>query len=243
MFTIYLVCFLAGVGFSALSLLTMFAHGFHHHGGSHGHHGHHAGHHAAQGHQQHAGLKAGLKPGLHTAAAQQHQPGIVKATAQRAVAEVAEASDTATPWLLRINITAIVLFLAIFGGVGLLLEDKHELTSIVAAAIAGACGLAGSAAVNRILATIIAKEHPLEPVTFTGTVAQVTMPIREGGGTGEIVYTLDGTRRCSGARSDDGTAITKGSEVVIVRYDKGIAYVAAFDENAPATISPTTTSH
>lgn len=237
MFTIYLVCFIAGVGFSALSLLTMFAHGFHHHGSAHGHHGHHAAH----GHQQHAGLKAGLKPSLHTA--QHQQPGVVKATAQRAVAEVAEASDTATPWLLRINLTAIVLFLAIFGGVGLLLEDKHELTSIVAAVIAGACGLAGSAAVNRILTTIIARERPLEPVTYTGTVAQVTMPIREGGGTGEIVYTLEGTRRCSGARSDDGRAITKGSEVVIVRYDKGIAYVAAFDETAPATISPTTTSH
>ena len=231
MFTIYLICFLAGVGFSALSMLSMFAHGFHH-AGHHGHHGH-QGHHANHGHAQNGHAQ------------QQHGPAaksgnVVEATAEKAVAHVAEGADTATPWLFRINITAIVLFLAVFGGVGLLLEDKHQLTSLLAASIAGVSGLAGSAAVNRILAAIIDREHPLEPVTFTGTLAQVTMPIRDGGGTGEIVYTIEGTRRCSGARSDDGRGIVKGSEVVIVRYDRGIAYVAAFDEHAQA---PTITTH
>jgi hypothetical protein len=164
----------------------------------------------------------------------------VKVTAEKAVAEVAAAGNTGTPWIARINITAIVLFLAIFGGVGLLLEDKHQLSSILAGAIAAGCGLAGSAVVNRLLGAMMAREKPLEPVTFTGMLAQVTMPIRDGGGTGEIVYTLDGTRRCSGARSDDGRGINKGSEVVIVRYDKGIAYVAAFDE---PTHAPTIISH
>src|SRR5260221_1132247 len=243
-FTIYLICFLAGVGFSALSLLTMFAglH-FHHQGGGHlqghgpAHHGHGpahpaAGHHGATQHGGAAGPKA-VPP------AQTHN--VVKMTAQKAVAEVAQASATGTPWLLRFNLTALVLFLAIFGGVGLLLEDKHELASLLTAAIAVICGVAGSTAVTRVLGAIIARERPLEPVTFTGTVAQVTMPIREGGGTGEIIYTLEGTRRCSGARSDDGRAIGKGAEVVIVRYDKGIAYVASFD--APVQAPITTTTH
>jgi hypothetical protein len=244
-FTIYLICFLAGVGFSALSLLTMFAHGIHfHHGGAHLHHGHgpvHHGHGPAQqaaGHHgaaQHGG-DAGPKAAPHA-----QSQNVVKMTAQKAVAEVAHASDTATPWLLRFNLTALVLFLAIFGGVGLLLEDKHELASLLTAAIAVICGFAGSTAVTRVLGAIIARERPLEPVTFTGTVAQVTIPIREGGGTGEIIYTLEGTRRCSGARSDDGRAIGKGAEVVIVRYDKGIAYVASFDEPVHAAV--TTTSH
>jgi hypothetical protein len=233
MFTIYLICFLAGVGFSALSMLSMFAHGFHHsgHHGHHGSHGHH-GHQVANGHAQNGQTQqpaAAAKAG-----------NVVKATAGKAVAQVAEAADTATPWLFRINITAIVLFLAIFGGVGLLLEDKHQLTSLLAASIAGVSGLAGAAAVNRILGAIIARERPLEPVTFTGTLALVTMPIREGGGIGEIVYTIEGTRRCSGARSDDGRGIGKGAEVVIIRYDRGIAYVAAFDEH---THAPTTTTH
>jgi hypothetical protein len=239
MFTIYLICFLAGVGFSALSFFSMFAHGLHFHGGHHGHHGHHAavqGHaqhgHAQHGQAQHGPAQQGHAPAQQAQAAAAKSNGVVKA-AQRAVAESA---DTATPWLLRINITAIVLFLAIFGGVGLLLEDKHQLTSVIAGVIAAVCGLAGSAAVNRVLAAMMSRERPLEPVTFTGTLAQVTIPIREAGGTGEIVYTIEGTRRCSGARSDDGRGIGKGAEVVIVRYDRGIAYVAAFDEKPAAPI-------
>lgn len=245
-FTIYLICFLAGVGFSALSLLTMFAHGIHfHHGGTqlHGHgpapHGHAP---APQGAGQPGAAQHGVAAGPKTAPHAQSQ-NVVKLTAQKAVAEVAQASATATPWLLRFNITALVLFLAIFGGVGLLLEDKHELASMLTAAIAVVCGFAGSTVVSRLLGVIIAREHPLEPVTFTGTVAQVTMPIREGDGTGEIIYTLEGTRRCSGARSDDGRAIGKGAEVVIVRYDKGIAYVASFDEPVPVPAPITTITH
>ena len=82
MFTLYLICFLAGVGFSALSLLTMFAQGFHHtgfhHGPSHGHAVHHG---AAHGHAQ----AHGHGHAQHTAATQS-QNGVVKATAERAVA-------------------------------------------------------------------------------------------------------------------------------------------------------------
>jgi hypothetical protein len=95
--------------------------------------------------------------------------------------------------------------------------------------------------VNRVLGAIVSKEKPLEPVNYTGTLAKVTIPIRNDGGTGEIVYTLDGARCCSGARSDDGKGIDKGAEVVIVRYDKGIAYVAAFDDLNLQT--PTTITH
>jgi len=39
-----------------------------------------------------------------------------------------------------------------------------------------------------------------------------------------------GTRRVCGARSEDGSAITKGTEVVVTRYEKGIAYVRLWSE-------------
>ena len=55
------------------------------------------------------------------------------------------------------------------------------------------------------------------------------MTIRENG-TGEIIFALGGSRRCSGARSGDGKAIEKGTEVVIERYEKGIAYVKRWEE-------------
>jgi hypothetical protein len=45
-----------------------------------------------------------------------------------------------------------------------------------------------------------------------------------------MVYTQMGTRRVCGARSDDGTAIAKGTEVVVTRYEKGIAYVRLWSE-------------
>ena len=52
------------------------------------------------------------------------------------------------------------------------------------------------------------------------------------GGTGEIIYSQAGTRRACGARCDDGRALSKGSEVVVMRYEKGIAYVRLWEELA-----------
>ena len=50
------------------------------------------------------------------------------------------------------------------------------------------------------------------------------------GGTGELIYAQAGTRRVAGARAESGDAIPKGVEVVVTRYEKGIAYVRPFDE-------------
>ena len=81
----------------------------------------------------------------------------------------------------------------------------------------------------RILQAMRRRERPLQPIQLVGTIGKLTIPIREGG-TGEIVYTVDGRRRCSGARSDDTKRpIARDTEVVITRYDKGIAYVCEFD--------------
>jgi hypothetical protein len=55
------------------------------------------------------------------------------------------------------------------------------------------------------------------------------MPIRENG-TGEIIYSQAGTRRTCGARSENGNALDKGEEIVVTRYDKGIAYVRLWEE-------------
>jgi len=42
---------------------------------------------------------------------------------------------------------------------------------------------------------------------------------------GELIYSQQGTRRVAGARSEDGVAIPRGTEVMVARYEKGIAYV------------------
>ena len=64
---------------------------------------------------------------------------------------------------------------------------------------------------------------------MVGVLGRTSLPIRESG-TGEIIYSQAGTRRTCGARSENGSAIEKGVEVVVTRYDRGIAYVRRWEE-------------
>jgi hypothetical protein len=73
----------------------------------------------------------------------------------------------------------------------------------------------------------------MEPADYemVGVLGRLSVSIREGG-TGEVIYSQVGTRRVCGARSEDGSAMAKGTEVVVTRYDKGIAYVRLWEEMA-----------
>ena len=64
---------------------------------------------------------------------------------------------------------------------------------------------------------------------MVGVLGRLSIPIRAGG-TGELIYSQEGTRRVAGARSEDGVAIPKGSEVMVTRYEKGIAYVRKWED-------------
>jgi hypothetical protein len=72
---------------------------------------------------------------------------------------------------------------------------------------------------------------PMDSAEFRlpGTPARVVSPIREGG-VGEIVYSKGGVRFTSGARAEDGQPIERGTSVVIIRTDRGIAYVEDVDK-------------
>ncbi len=71
----------------------------------------------------------------------------------------------------------------------------------------------------------------MDPADYemVGVLGKLSVSIREGG-TGELIYSQGGTRRVCGARSEDGSAIAKGTEVVVTRYDKGLAYVRLWSE-------------
>ena len=79
---------------------------------------------------------------------------------------------------------------------------------------------------------LISDEENMDPADYemVGVLGKLTVPIRAGGGTGELLYSQMGTRRVCGARSEDGSAIGKGTEVVVTRYEKGIAYVQLWSE-------------
>ena len=74
-------------------------------------------------------------------------------------------------------------------------------------------------------------EHELtaEETEVIGAVGRVSSSIRSAG-TGEIVYEQLGAVRSAPARSEDGSPISKQEEVFVVRYEKGIAYVRRWQD-------------
>jgi len=59
---------------------------------------------------------------------------------------------------------------------------------------------------------------------MVGMIGTVECAIRNGG-TGEIVYLVRGIRHACGARTENGATMPKGAEVVVTRFEHGIAYV------------------
>ena len=109
------------------------------------------------------------------------------------------------PWL---NFGTMTAFLAWFGGTGYLLERFYAVWFLVALAIALLSGLGGAAIVFWFLAKLSSDDVALDPADYDmiGVLGKLSIPIRQGG-TGEIVFSQEGVRHVSGARSDDGTAI------------------------------------
>jgi len=131
-----------------------------------------------------------------------------------------------------LNMGTIAAFLAWFGGAGYLLTAYSAIWFVFAFGLSVISGLAGASAVFWFLAKVLlGRERNLDPRDYrmTGVLARVCSSIREGG-TGEIVYSQQGTRRTCGARSEDGKPIAQGMEVLVTRYQKGIAYVRQWDE-------------
>jgi membrane protein implicated in regulation of membrane protease activity len=122
--------------------------------------------------------------------------------------------------------------LAWFGGAGYLLSVYSAIWFLWGLAISLVSGFAGASVVFWFLAKVlIGRDRDLNPADYqmTGVLGRVSSTIREGG-TGEIVYSQEGTRRTCGARSENGEAILQGVEVLVTRYQKGIAYVRRWEE-------------
>jgi hypothetical protein len=132
------------------------------------------------------------------------------------------------------NFATAMAFLAWFGGAGYLLSSGGHLPALLVLVAAFVSGLGGGAIVFVFLTRVLLRhERALEAIDFdmVGVLGRVTVPIREGG-TGEIVYSQAGTRRSSGARSDAPAGIPRGVEVVVTRFERGIAFVRPWSELA-----------
>lgn len=132
------------------------------------------------------------------------------------------------------NPVTMAAFLAWFGGVGFLLTRYSSLWVVPALAIATASGVVGAGILFLFLTRVlVSADENLDPADFvmTGVLGKVSSHIREGG-TGEIIYSQGGTRRACGARSDTGQAIPRDTDVIVTRYEQGVAYVRRWTELA-----------
>ena len=181
------------------------------------------GHHGLHGPGLHGGAGHGLDGG-HGPGGGGHGGG-----AQRlGSAEGPQAPTAISPW----NLTGLTAFVAWFGGVGYLALTGWELAAWLCLLLAAAAGLVGWAIIYLFFNRVLVKgERWLDPADYRleGTVARVTVPIASGR-TGEIQYTLGGVRHSDGARSADGSDLERGAEVVVVRYERGIAYVEPWQQ-------------
>jgi hypothetical protein len=132
------------------------------------------------------------------------------------------------------NLQTITAFMAFFGGSGWTLYTQVGLGSVVALIAATVIGLAGGSVVFWFLVKVLMRSQMFmdpDQTRIDGAIARVTVPIDDGH-TGEIVFSREGVRRSEGARSSTGAPIPRGTEVVIVRYEGGLAYVEPWSSYA-----------
>ena len=130
------------------------------------------------------------------------------------------------------NAMTIMTFLAWFGGIGYILSTHSQLVALAALAIAVISGFFAAGLVFKFMARIVkvSDSQMLDwDYRIEGTVGTISSPVREDG-TGEMIFEQKGVRKSVGARSDDGKPLPNGAEVVIARYENGIAYVKKWED-------------
>ena len=131
-----------------------------------------------------------------------------------------------------VNGGTIAAFLVWFGGAGYVLAGHFGMALATTYPVAVASGVAGATLLLVFLTRVLlAHDEPLNPADYemAGVRGRLSSAIREGG-TGEMIFSQAGTRRAMGARSATGAPIPRDKQVIVVRYERGIAYVRELAE-------------
>lgn len=132
----------------------------------------------------------------------------------------------------KFNFGTVAAFLTWFGGAGYILINWGGVGLVVVMMIAGLVGFAGSTLIFLFTARVLAPgDKPLDPADYRveGVLGTVSSPVLPSG-TGEMIFVQQGRRAAVPIRSEDGSEIPTGKEVVVTRYENGIAYVREWDE-------------
>ncbi len=130
------------------------------------------------------------------------------------------------------NLSTAMAFLCWFGGAGYLLTHYRFSIVPVILMLAAITGLAGAALIFGFLTKVLLPhERTLLPedTEMRGVVGTVSSELRPNA-LGEILFSLDGTRRGSPARSEDGQPILRDTQVLVMLYEQGVAWVRPFDD-------------
>lgn len=129
------------------------------------------------------------------------------------------------------NVPSIMAFLSWFGAVGFLSLHHYRMGVAMSLAASLLGGALGGWLIYLFLRKVMSFDVPLDPEDYRmeGALGTLNIGIRPGG-TGELVYVQGGTRKTCAARTEDASAIEKGAEVAVVRYDEGVAYVKRWED-------------
>jgi hypothetical protein len=138
-----------------------------------------------------------------------------------------------------VNGFTLAAFLCWFGGCGYLLERYANFAMSLVLGFSTITGIVGAAILFWFMARVLLpheRELTAEDTEVVGVLGRVTGTIREDG-VGEIQFSQNGARRFAVARSEAGVAIPRDVEVVVMRYEQGVAWVRLWDEVAGDVIS------
>jgi hypothetical protein len=130
------------------------------------------------------------------------------------------------------NMFTAMAFLCWFGGGGYLLTHFKSAIVPVIFVLSFAIGLVGAAIVFGFFTKVLLPyERTMLPedTEMCGVVATVSSDLKPNQ-LGEILFSLDGTRRGAAARSEDGQIIPRDVQVLVMRYEQGVAYVRRFND-------------
>ena len=132
---------------------------------------------------------------------------------------------------LPFGVGALLVAVAWTGGIGYLLRWVAGWPLALVLPVAVVVGLAMGIAVQRgFVAFGRASGDDLRPEAYRlpGTLGHVAIAIRPGG-IGEVIYEQGGVRQVVAARATEGAAIARGTEVVVLKVERGVATVEPFD--------------
>lgn len=128
----------------------------------------------------------------------------------------------------------VAAFLTWFGGTGYLLVHLRHIWIFAGLVLASLVGLVAAAIVFVFVAKVLlANDQDTDPMDYdmVGVLGRISVPIRVDG-TGELIFEQQGIRKPCAARSEHGEVLAKGEEVVVTRYERGVAYVRRWEELA-----------